>query len=570
MAATCIEKLPHKCGTRSGLQVFAEDDGRVSGYCFSCNTYVANPYGEERQVSEISRKKKQKTPEEIQEEMELFKSLPSMDILSRKLGKATLEKFGVRVGVSEEDGKTPYIVVFPVHKDGEITGYKARRLQDKLMWQVGDVTSPEFFGEEYALQKGARKVVITEGEFDAMAYEGVYTRHSKDEYQTFYAFVSITHGAGGALKQIQNRQSFLKNFEEVILCFDDDKVGQDAVKKVCTTYPRYRSITLPRKDANDCLMHGQAKAMYNALFKAEKPKNSRILGYDELNESAKAPAKYGDLTWPWPKMQELTKGVFYGHTYYGGSGVKMGKTEFVGDIAVHFMLEHGVPVLIVSPEAMADKDTWKRMVGKAAGRIFHNPDIDFDENAYDIGAAKIGSKLHVLDNWQALEWETLKNDIYFAVQELGVKVVFIDPITNLTAGIDPGETNTMLEKVSQELSIMAKDLNISVFIFCHLKAPDGNISKEVRMKKYREGTHIGLGLCPHEFGGDIYSNQFTGSRAMMRSCNMMFGIEGNKDPELDEETRAIRHIKILEDRSFGATGVVPLFYNKNTGRYVQA
>jgi hypothetical protein len=32
----CLVKLPHSCGSRSGLQVFEKEDGTVDGYCFSC------------------------------------------------------------------------------------------------------------------------------------------------------------------------------------------------------------------------------------------------------------------------------------------------------------------------------------------------------------------------------------------------------------------------------------------------------------------------------------------------------------------------------------------------------
>ena len=84
-------------------------------------------------------------------------------------------------------------------------------------------------------------------------------------------------------------------------------------------------------------------------------------------------------------------------------------------------------------------------------------------------------------------------------------------------------------------------------LFCHLKAPESGL--------------------PHERGGKIYSNQFAGSRAMMRSCNTMLGLEGDKDPDLDEDERNMRRLVLLEDREFGATGYIPLWFDKNTGCY---
>lgn len=51
---------------------------------------------------------------------------------------------------------------------------------------------------------------------------------------------------------------------------------------------------------------------------------------------------------------------------------------------------------------------------------------------------------------------------------------------------------------------------------------------------------------------------------MMRSCNLMLGLEGNKDPELPEHVRNLRNLRLLEDREFGGTGNYPLFWNKET------
>lgn len=45
----------------------------------------------------------------------------------------------------------------------------------------------------------------------------------------------------------------------------------------------------------------------------------------------------------------------------------------------------------------------------------------------------------------------------------------------------------------------------------------------------------------------------------------MIGMEGNKDPELDAEERNVRTLVLLEDREFGNSERVPLYWDKNTG-----
>ena len=53
--------------------------------------------------------------------------------------------------------------------------------------------------------------------------------------------------------------------------------------------------------------------------------------------------------------------------------------------------------------------------------------------------------------YQHLGWETLRDDIVSAAH-LGAKAFFIDPITNLTNGVNPAEANTMLQGIAQDFS----------------------------------------------------------------------------------------------------------------------
>lgn len=223
----------------------------------------------------------------------------------------------------------------------------------------------------------------------------------------------------------------------------------------------------------------------------------------------------------------------------------MGKSELVNTFAAHLMIEHDLKVFMAKPEE-ANVKTMKLLAGKVAGKIFHDPKVAFDGDAYDEAAPRVGERLVVLDLYQHMGWDTLRADIIEAAQ-MGCRVVFIDPITNLTNGVPSAEANTVLQSISQDLAAMAKDLNIIVFIFCHLKAPDAG--------------------PPHERGGKVLSYQFSGSRAMMRSCHYMIGLEGNKDEELPIEQRNMRKLVVLEDREFGEVGSVNLYWDKTTGLF---
>lgn len=565
----CLIKTAHSCGTRDGLQVYEQEDGSLDGYCWSCKTYVANPLGVGKTIKDIPKQHRLvKSKEEIEEEIAEIKECGSIDLVDRRLRAAALDYYGIKVGFDRGDGKTPKFIYFPYSDDGVLKSYKTKLIEGKKFWSVGDQSKVDLFGWEQAKESGAQRLVITEGEFDAVALKVIFDIYEKDDYRhTIPAICSLPHGAASAHKDISRLAPKIKKyFKEVSFCFDDDEPGHRATEECLKIFPGATVINLPCKDANDCILKGKGKAAYQAAkWKVETKKNTKLIFGEELHESAREVAKYGELTWPWEHLNKKTRGIRLGETIYIGAGVKMGKSELLNELGAHFIKNHGIKVFMAKPEE-ANKKTYKLMAGKIEGKVFHDPDREFDFDAYDRAGEVLKGKLAMVNLYQHLGWESLKDDIY-AAAGWGAKAVFIDPITNLTNGMDAALANVKLQEIAQELAAMALDLNIVVFIFVHLKAPEGNISKDARLKMYENGRYIGLGNCPHELGGDVSSNQFAGSRAMMRSCNYMFALKGNKDALLNDNVRNMRELEMLEDREFGEVGSFPLYWNKNSTHF---
>jgi twinkle protein len=547
MTGICVEKLPHSCGSSDGLQVF-KDEGGFSGYCFSCETYLPDPYeGKGKRRGPIRKPKEEEVQAELQD---ISEGLGTFDLPSRKLREPSLEHFSVKVGLSEVDGSTPTISFFPYYSSrGNIVAYKAKLLSQKTMWSVGNIKDAKMFGWPQALSSGSPTLFITEGEEDAIAlYQALKDNSKNTKWSELEpAVISLKFGAGSVTKNLTDHlPEIKKNFKEVVLVFDQDDQGREAVRKAMDVLPTAKvCATLPEKDANACVIKGRNKALVNAvLFKAEVPNNTRLVNAVDLYEAARTPALPG-LSWPWKGLTDLTRGMRFGETYYLGAGVKMGKSELVNTLASHIIIEHNMPVLLAKPEESNVK-TVKMVYGKVVGKFFHDPNIPFDYDAFDVAHKKIDERLFMIDVYQHLGWQSLRNEILIAHQK-ECRAIFIDPISNLTNGINSGEANTILQEIAQELSAIAKDLNLIIFIFCHLKAPT-----------------VG---DPHERGGKVLSHQFSGSRAMMRSCNMMIGLEGSKDPDLEIEERNMRKLIILEDREFGASGFVNLYWDHKTGLF---
>jgi twinkle protein len=543
----CVEKLPHSCGSRRGLQVFQKEDGSYDGFCFSCGTAVTDPYKDKPEGYKPAYNPK--TDEEIQEEIDEVKEFQTVALKDRGLSKESLEHFGIKIGLSEVDGVTPTSHFYPYYKGDELKGFKCRVIEGKKFFSIGSVKDVDLFGWHQAVLSGGKKLFVTEGEMDAVALYQIFRAVNKGtKYESnIPAIVSLAHGSGSAVKELlKHREMIFMHFKEIVLVFDQDKPGEEAVEAVLKVFPEGVSVAhLPRKDANQCLLEGVSKAAYNAVaFNSVKPKNTRLVLADSLFEEAKIAPTIG-APWPWEAVTKKTRGIRLGETVYIGAAQKMGKSEIVNTLAAHFIKELGWPVLLAKPEE-SNKKSVKLVAGKIVGKIFHDPNVPFDEKSYDEACDLMRNKLFLINLYQHLGWETLKADIRAAAME-GCKAIFIDPITNLTNGMSAADANTRLQEIAQELSAMALDLNVVIFIFCHLRNPDAG--------------------PPHERGGEVLSSQFAGSRAMARSCNLMFGLEGNRDPHLNPEERNIRTLVLLEDREFGEVGRFKLYWDRVTSLF---
>lgn len=325
-----IDQLPHVCGTKHGLKVFAQEDGSVDGFCFACRRKVDDPYGDQRKVADIPVVKK-KTEEDIARSLQEIATYKTVAVNDRRLRAATLDYFEAKTSLSEVDGATPTAIFWPVTVDGALTGYHVKTLGDhKFVYNVGNTKGGDLIGWTQAKTSGGWKLIITEGPEDMASVHRIYEMYEKDE-KYLPAVVSLPRGASSAKAVISKQLQQIKSiFKEVVLCFDDDVAGQKAVQDVMQILPTAKTVTLPYKDANECLMQGAAKAAYERLsFRAAVPKNTRLVYGSTLHEKARETATFGQLSWPFPKLNEVTRGIRYGETGYIGAGRDYARVKFI-------------------------------------------------------------------------------------------------------------------------------------------------------------------------------------------------------------------------------------------------
>ena len=547
MAGACIEKITHdRCGKKN-LQTFLNDDETFSGFCYSCEEVVRDPYGNNPPViSEIV----VKTPEEIQEEINEIRACPRMNQDYRSIPASVWKHFGVRMLLSPRDGITPYGVAFPYTRDGKITGFKVKMFNSKVMWVVGEVATADPYGWEHAKRIG-NTLYITEGEEDAQALRHILRETSPNpEYD--YAVVSLTSGVntvnstlGRMIPEIKSR------FKDVVIVFDTDEPGIRASKEAKKILPEARIALLPEKDANDCLRSGRLKAARNAcVFQSRATLSNTTLSLASVIADAMKDPEWG-LSYPWPSLTDYTYGQRKGELVSIGGGTGTGKPLIGHELAAWNAKKHGWHTLMIMMEETS-VITAKSIAGKVDNIPYHIP-LDRMKEPYDTDKLEqtlvdLSPYITLWDIETISDPETLLSQIEEVITStgMGLDCVMIDNMTTMSEGLNASETNDFIGKVASTMGKLALKFDIEIVLFSHLNSPP-------------------RGAKSHENGGKVLESQFTGSRALQRYSHFMFGFERNKQAVVEHVSK----FRVLKNRPYGRTGMFKTVYDTTTGRLLE-
>jgi twinkle protein len=549
---SCVEKLPcPQCKSSDSLQVFYNEQyDSYTSFCFgSCNELKGDPYSDRDDVPRPKTKDKNQIFAEIQE----IKKLPKMPMAHRKIPAKFLQKWGVRYAVSEYDGKTPWACFFGYTVEDKLVGWKATSLRKKAFWGVGSIKDVEPFGWTRAVKVNARRLYITEGEWDAISLDYALTKADENtKYSSMkYSIISLPAGSGSMTSTLKTiRQKIKSTFKEVVLVLDNDEAGKEAEKVARKLLPSILRVDLPPgcKDASDAVQKSLHYELAKAVkWGAHKPPIRGVIQVADVMARALEDPGLG-LSYPYEQLNDLTLGQRYGECTGIGAGVSIGKTALCHEFAAHNIVEHGVPCFAVLLEEQ-NHMTVRNVAGKIDSQPYHRPDLEYDRDQFIDTAHSLQGKLLL---WESDEDQEMRFDIdeiieaiRFNTAEYGCRFHYIDNMTRLVDHLSASDANEFINKYSSVLEGLSVQLDIHIDVFSHLN---------------------NNGKVAHESGGQVSLHQFTGSRGMMRSFASMMGFERNKDAGDRAHNSFLR---VLKNRKYGIEGKLKLKYKPNTGRLTE-
>lgn len=345
-------------------------------------------------------------------------------------------------------------LMFPYLRGGELIAAKYRKIPAKEFFVDADC-EPSLFGWQ-ALRGTERAVVLCEGELDALAFA---------EYGI--AALSVPFGGGKGAKQsqwIEAEFDRLAQFDWLFLALDTDGPGQEATAEIVARLGRERCrlVTLPRKDANECLMAGVTReeiAQALTLAQTQDPDNLRQASTFEdevVREFSEQEADSG-IRLPWRKAGDrlvLRPGEV--SIWAGING--HGKSQVIGHVALGACVDSW-RVCVASMEFKPAK--WlKRIVRQATAQCF--PSMEFVRHVM----RWTHDKLWVFDVTGKAKAAALLETFAYAARRYGVKLFVIDNLAKCGFGED--DYNGQKDFVDA-LTDFAKAHSVHVALVCHMR-----------------------------------------------------------------------------------------------------
>lgn len=524
-----VRHLPcDECGSSDGNGLFT--DGHT--YCYVCKTRKrgnekGEQVGESTEGPSVSTKGSQGSTSILTPQGEI------QSLTSRQIREDTCQQWGYRVG--ELNGKPAQFAYYYDCETRKPIACKVRFPSKDFIF-IGSPKDAPLYGQ-WLWRDGGKKVVVTEGEIDALTMSQLQGGK--------YATVSVQNGAAGALRSCKKAYDWLDKFDEIVFMFDMDEPGRAAAKECAQLFApgKAKIADLPLKDPNECLKAGRGDEAIRAMWEAKTFRPDGIVAGADLWSDIINSSSIYTVSYPWAKLNEMTYGLRAGEltTITAGSGV--GKSAIAREIAYHLLNTGETVGMIMLEESV--RRTGIGLMGLAMNKPLHltTDDIPEDELRKAFDSTLGTGRVFLYDHFGSTDIDNLLSRVRYMAKALGCRWVILDHLSIVVSGLDTGgDERKLIDMAMTMLRTLVQETDIGLILVSHLKRPSGT---------------------GHEEGAQTSLNQLRGSHAIAQLSDMVIGAERNQQGDNPNETI----LRVLKNRFSGETGeAATIYYSKTTGR----
>lgn len=515
-----------ECGSKDNLATYA--DGHQFCYTPGCGLQRRGQLDNDEAAPTKSVSTSKKTEDFVPFTSEHMAS----GIKARKLSQETVSRYGYFL--HKERGKLLHVA--PYYDPQGQLAYQKYRNRDKDFWfQEVVEDSPQskkcqLFGQHVWGEKHDKKVVVTEGELDAMSV----AQATKFKVPA----VSIIQGVGSAVSSLKANYRWLDRFDEIILWMDNDEQGQSVIAECASLFEPGKVKTIKvegSKDASEMVQNGREGDVYAAVWSATVWAPTGIVNAANCASDMDEPAAVTIAPYPWPELQERTGGIREKEVVYHVAGTGIGKTSMIVEVQTR-LLKEGVKFGVMRFEDTRQKTQMDLMSRRAEKRLHLEDDSAKHKKLIRELHTKVfsGGLVELFDPESASwDFDSLLGYIRYMVKALDCRVIFIDPLSFLVAAVNESDERKALDHVAYQFSRYVKQLGVNLQVTHHLNRGDGRA---------------------HEEGGTISLKNIRGSAGIANFSMAVFAYERNQQGERPDLTR----IRVLKNRHTGWTGIADI------------
>ena len=517
-------------GDRSGDNLSIYSDGH--GYCNACGHYQKDDTGVNNYIEE---KKPMQTITP--------RGVSNASIKERRISSNITSKFGVTVSYDKKGQiEKHYYPYYDSNESNRLLGYKERTVATKEFQIIGTNKGSGLFGQN-ANRSGGKYLTICEGEIDALSISEMFDGK--------WQVVSLKNGASSASRDIKENLEYIESFDNIVLCFDQDQAGNDAVKAVqdIISVGKLKVCTLPMKDASDMLVNGKVKEFTNAWWSAESYTPAGIVRGKDTWEHLLKDENLVTVDYPWEGLNKLTYGFRAKELVTITSGSGMGKTSVVKELEAYILDKTDDNLAIIHLEESIERSV-KGLMSIEANAPIHIPQYErelSDEDKKALWQKSVGDKnVFFYDHFGSMSEDSLLNVIRTYAKSYDCKWIVLDHLSIVVSDQDGIlDERKAIDAIMTKLRKIVQETGVGLFLISHLRRPQGK---------------------PHEEGGQVSLSELRGSAAIAQLSDIVIGLERNQqddDPVIRNQTT----LRVIKNRFSGLTGkACKLYYNAETGR----
>lgn len=494
------------CHSSDGFGVYADGTGK----CFVCD--YRGP-ADDQPVQAPS------SPAEALTPMSTGMGEPTiMALPDRRLSRETCRRYGYGY-ITERGGEKVQAAPYR-DSTGAIQAVKVRRKCEKgdprkFAWFGDKSLALPLFGQH--LQSHGKRIVVTEGELDALS--------GSQALGNRWPVVSIPDGAVSAVVAVTAALGWLEGYDAVVFAFDQDDAGREA-SEACArlvTPGKAHIAVFPEgmKDASDMVVAGMEDQLKNLLWNAPRWAPSGIIPGPNILAAIRNRHKPAIGEWPFPKLQEMTRGIRSTEITLVVAPSGGGKSTLVRSCTKAW-IDQGLTVGVVTLEETLDQYMIP-LVGYFMGdnlRLWDkDPTVD---SGFQEKLAGIQDRIIGYDDDGERDPDALMDRIRYMRMVGKADIVVLDHLTVVLGSAGDKNPNAFADRLMSNLEKLVKRTGVQLVLVTHLRKM-GNDRKS------------------HEQGAQITADDVRGSGLVHSLAHTIIARERNQqDPNDGGQLRLIK------------------------------